>query len=197
MPFYCLGELEPDGGRSLDDCRRKKERVKVPALGEQSGYPGVNQTERKGVFIMCRVDKLRGFHVKWELRIDWCGGSGKGVCVEEKRTVFFQTRVREERGIPVVELEGEVDLSTSPQFKETVYQLIDSGKRDIVVDLDGLDFMDSTGLGVLVAVLKRTSMEGGRIRLVCSKRSIMKVFSITGLDKVFAIYDNLQRCLDD
>jgi anti-anti-sigma regulatory factor len=40
-------------------------------------------------------------------------------------------------------------------------------------------------------------MEGGRIRLVCSKRSIMKVFSITGLDKVFAIYDNLQRCLDD
>jgi len=121
----------------------------------------------------------------------------KGVGVEEKGTVFFQTRVREERGIPVVELEGEVDLSTSPQFKETVYRLIDSGKRDIVVDLDGLDFMDSTGLGVLVAVLKRTSMEGGRVRLVCSKRSILKVFHVTGLDKVFSIYDNLHRCLDD
>lgn len=117
--------------------------------------------------------------------------------VEGAGAVFFQTRVKEERGIPVVELEGEVDLSTSPQFKETVYRLIDSGRRDIVLDLDGLDFMDSTGLGVLVAVLKRTSMEGGRIRLVCSKRSIMKVFNITGLDKVFAIYDNLQRCLDD
>lgn len=117
--------------------------------------------------------------------------------MEEKGTVFFRTRVREERGMPVVELEGEVDLSTSPQFKETVYRLIDSGKRDIVVDLDGLDFMDSTGLGVLVAVLKRTSMEGGRVRLVCSKRSILKVFQVTGLDKVFSIYDNLHRCLDD
>ncbi|MBC7254451.1 MAG: STAS domain-containing protein [Actinobacteria bacterium] len=122
---------------------------------------------------------------------------GKGAGVEEKGSVFFQTRVREVGDIPVVELEGEVDLSTSPRFKEIVYQLVDSGKRDIVIDLDGLDFMDSTGLGVLVAVLKRTSMEGGRIRLVCSKRSIMKVFSITGLDKVFTIYDNLQRCLQD
>lgn len=117
--------------------------------------------------------------------------------MEDRKTAFFQARVRELQGIPVVELEGEVDLSTSAQFKETVYQLIDSGRRDIVIDLDGLDFMDSTGLGVLVAVLKRTSMEGGRVRLVCSKRSIMKVFSITGLDKVFTIYDNLQRCLDD
>lgn len=116
--------------------------------------------------------------------------------MQEEGGVFFRTQVREIRGIPVVELEGEVDLSTSPQFKETVYALIDAGRRDIVVDLDGLDFMDSTGLGVLVAVLKKMSMEGGRIRLVCSKKSILKVFNITGLDKAFAIYDNLQRCLD-
>ncbi len=116
--------------------------------------------------------------------------------MQEAGGVFFRTQIREIQGIPVVELEGEVDLSTSPQFKEIVYRLIDAGRRDIVVDLDGLDFMDSTGLGVLVAVLKKMSLEGGRIRLVCSKRSILKVFNITGLDKVFAIYDNLQRCLD-
>ena len=115
--------------------------------------------------------------------------------MEERGRAFFQTRVREVQGTPVVELEGEVDLSTSASFKETVYQVIDSGKRDIVIDLDGLDFMDSTGLGVLVAVLKKISLEGGSIRLVCSKRSILKVFRITGLDKVFDIYDNLQRCL--
>lgn len=117
--------------------------------------------------------------------------------MEEAGGVFFRTQVREVQGISVIELEGEVDLSTSPLFKETVYRLIDSGKRDVVIELDGLDFMDSTGLGVLVAVLKKMSMEGGRLRLVCSKRSILKVFNITGLDKVFSIYDNLQRCLDD
>lgn len=111
--------------------------------------------------------------------------------------VILHAHVKEVNGYPVVELEGEIDLSTSPLFKDTVYKIIESGKRDIIIDLNGLEFMDSTGLGVLVAALKKTSMEGGSIRLICGKRNIKKVFVITGLDKVFAIYDNLQRCLDD
>ncbi|RJP27255.1 MAG: anti-sigma factor antagonist [Actinobacteria bacterium] len=109
--------------------------------------------------------------------------------------VILNTHVREVGGIPVVELEGEIDLSTSPVFKETVYGVIESGKIDVIIDLNALEFMDSTGLGVLVAALKKTSMEGGSIRLICNKRNILKVFTVTGLDKVFSIYDNLQRCL--
>lgn len=111
--------------------------------------------------------------------------------------VFLNTRVKEVGGVPVVELQGEIDLSTAAVFKETVYKVIESGKTDIIIDLNGLEFMDSTGLGVLVAALKKTSTEGGKISLICDKRNILKVFSITGLDKVFSIYDNLQRCLDD
>ncbi len=111
--------------------------------------------------------------------------------------VVLHAYVKDEGGVPVVVLEGEIDLSTSPVFKETVYRVIESGKKDVVIDLNGLEFMDSTGLGVLVAALKKTSMEGGSIRLICNKRNILKVFTITGLDKVFSIYDNLQRCLDD
>lgn len=105
-------------------------------------------------------------------------------------------KVKEVGGCPVVELKGEIDLSTSPVFKEKLYEIIDSGKKDIIIDMEGLEFMDSTGLGVLVATLKKTSLEGGTIRLVCSKRNIVKVFTITGLDKVFSIYDNLRQCLD-
>ena len=111
--------------------------------------------------------------------------------------VFLRTEVKEVCGVPVAELEGEIDLSTAAVFKETVYKVIEAGKIDVVIDLTGLEFMDSTGLGVLVAALKKTSTEGGSIRLICDKRSILKVFNITGLDKVFSIYDNLQRCLDD
>ncbi len=107
----------------------------------------------------------------------------------------LNARVREMGGIPVVELEGEIDLSTSPVFKETVYGVIESGNKDVIIDLNELEFMDSTGLGVLVAALKKTSYQGGSIRLICNKRNILKVFTITGLDKVFSIYDNLQRCL--
>lgn len=116
--------------------------------------------------------------------------------MEEAEGVVLSTFLKEIGGVAVIELRGEIDLSTSPSFKEKVYETIESGKKDVVIDLNGLEFMDSTGLGVLVAALKKTSMEGGSIRLVCAKRNIMKVFTITGLDKVFPIYDNLQRCLD-
>lgn len=122
--------------------------------------------------------------------------SGKGAHLEEAEGVVLSTFLKEIGGVAVIELRGEIDLSTSPSFKEKVYETIESGKKDVVIDLNGLEFMDSTGLGVLVAALKKTSMEGGSIRLVCAKRNIMKVFTITGLDKVFPIYDNLQRCLD-
>lgn len=111
--------------------------------------------------------------------------------------VFLKAEVREVGGVPVLELHGEIDLSTAAVFKETAYRVIESGKTDLIIDLNGLEFMDSTGLGVLVAALKKTSTEGGRICLICERRNILKVFAITGLDKVFTIYDNLQRCLED
>jgi len=109
---------------------------------------------------------------------------------------IFETKVKEVNGFPVIELIGEIDLSTSPVFKQRIYEIIESGKRDVIVDMNGLDFMDSTGLGVLVAALKKTRMEGGSIRLICNRNNIMKVFTITGLDKVFAIYDNLSELLE-
>jgi len=117
--------------------------------------------------------------------------------LNEPGGVFLRTQVEELNGVPVITLEGEIDLSTSTRFKEVVYEVIESGRKDIVIDLNGLEFMDSTGLGVVVAALKKTSMEGGSIKLICSKRNIRKVFTVTGLDKVFPIYDNLQRCLED
>src|SRR5207247_8076321 len=55
----------------------------------------------------------------------------------------------------ILEVKGEVDLYTSPQLREGLAALIDRGERQILVDLTGVDFMDSSGLGVLVASLKR------------------------------------------
>lgn len=135
--------------------------------------------------------------INWYTSRKVSGYHGEGEELNETGGVFLRTQVREENGVPVITLEGEIDLSTSAKFKETVYEVIEAGKKDIVIDLNGLEFMDSTGLGVVVAALKKTRMEGGSIKLVCSKRNILKVFTVTGLDKVFSIYDNLQRCLDD
>jgi anti-sigma B factor antagonist len=61
-----------------------------------------------------------------------------------------------------------------------------------VVDLDGVDFLDSTGLGVLVGALKRVKGdEGGVLHLVCNQARIRKVFEVTGLTKVFSLFDSV------
>ncbi len=92
----------------------------------------------------------------------------------------------------VFELKGEVDLYSAPTLKQAVYDAIDNGRTKLVLDLDALEFMDSTGLGILVASLKRLSTEGGQLKLVCTRDSILKLFEITGLDKVFDIYETVE-----
>jgi len=87
----------------------------------------------------------------------------------------------------VIELGGEIDLYTAPEFKERMIQLIDGGKKRIVVDLSSATFIDSTTLGVLVGGVKRLRPAGGALALVCTDQNITKIFEITGLDRVFSI----------
>ena len=90
----------------------------------------------------------------------------------------------------VIELGGEVDLYTAPEFKERMVELIESGKKQIVVDLSQATFIDSTTLGVLVGGVKRLRPAGGSLALVCTDQNITKIFEITGLDRVFPIHQS-------
>lgn len=95
----------------------------------------------------------------------------------------------------VIELGGEVDLYTAPEFKERMVELIDAGKKRIVVDLSEATFIDSTTLGVLVGGVKRLRPTGGSMALVCTDQNITKIFEITGLDRVFAIHATRDEAL--
>lgn len=95
----------------------------------------------------------------------------------------------------VIELGGEIDLYTAPEFKERMVELIDAGKKHIVVDLSTATFIDSTTLGVLVGGVKRLRPSGGALALVCSDQNITKIFEITGLDRVFAIHPTRDEAL--
>jgi len=88
----------------------------------------------------------------------------------------------------VIELGGEIDLYTAPEFKERMIELIEDGKKRIVVDLSSATFIDSTTLGVLVGGVKRLRPAGGSLALVCTDQNITKIFEITGLDRVFPIH---------
>ena len=89
----------------------------------------------------------------------------------------------------VAELNGELDISTSERLRAELLQLIDEGCRTLVIDMSELALIDSTGLGVLVGILKRVLQHGGELQLRSPRRSARKVFDITGLDRVFTIVD--------
>jgi len=88
----------------------------------------------------------------------------------------------------VIALTGEVDLYTAPEFKQQLLDAIAKDAKNVVVDLSGTTFIDSTTLGVLVGGVKRLRGQDGQLSLVCSDRNIAKIFEITGLDRVFQFY---------
>lgn len=107
----------------------------------------------------------------------------------------LNVRTRAEGDWSVVEVEGEVDMFTAPKLREALVQLVDGGSYRIVVDLEGVSFMDSTGLGTLVGGLKRVKEHEGSLALVCSSRPVMRVLTITGLNNVFPIHPTLDEAL--
>lgn len=95
----------------------------------------------------------------------------------------------------IVEVGGEVDVATAPRLREQLISLVGDGRYRIVVSLEAVDFIDSTGLGVLISGLKRVRTHGGEFAVVCDEPRIMKVFEITGLDTVFNVVPTLDDAL--
>ena len=95
----------------------------------------------------------------------------------------------------VVEVSGEIDVYTASIMRERLVGLLEVGRTDLVVDLTDVAFMDSTGLGVLVGVLKKVRGHGGRLQLVISSEPLLKVFRITALTQVFTIRQTLDEAL--
>lgn len=95
----------------------------------------------------------------------------------------------------VVTVTGEIDLATQGQLRAELNELIVAGQVDLVVDLSGVTFVDSTGLGALIGARRRVHAFHGSLALVIPDESVRKVFTITGLEKVFAIHDTLEAAL--
>lgn len=93
----------------------------------------------------------------------------------------------EVNGWTVVAASGEIDVATAPELRDRLVQLITDGATRVVMDLENVDFIDSTGLGVLVGAARRARAADGDLRLVCTNSRILKIFGVTGLDEVFEI----------
>jgi anti-sigma B factor antagonist len=123
-------------------------------------------------------------------------GTDRGINPQERsKRVDLTLSTRREGDRTVVVVGGEIDVYTAPKLREQLVELETAGQHDLVIDLEQVEFLDSTGLGVLVGGLKRVRAHDGSLRLVCTQERILKVFRITGLTKVFPIHDSVAEAV--
>jgi anti-sigma B factor antagonist len=91
-------------------------------------------------------------------------------------------------GWTIVEVDGDVDAHTAPMIREAVIRLVDEGHRHFVLDLGFVTFMDSMGLGVIVAITKRVREHEGSLRIASVSGRILKIFDLSGMRESYEIY---------
>jgi anti-sigma B factor antagonist len=96
-------------------------------------------------------------------------------------------------GWTVVEIDGDVDAHTAPMIREGVIQLLDEGHRHLVLDLGFVTFMDSMGLGAIVAITKRIREHDGSLRISSASGRILRIFEISGLGETYEIYHSTEE----
>jgi len=122
------------------------------------------------------------------------GGWDNG-CMAQEESVDLKLDHHNKDGIEIVDVEGEIDVYTAPRLRELLIDLVNNGHYQLVVNMEKVEFLDSTGLGVLVGGLKRVRAHDGSLDLVCTQERILKIFRITGLTKVFGIHDTVDEAI--
>lgn len=95
-----------------------------------------------------------------------------------------------------VKIRGELDIDTAPAVREQLNDLIEAGHTYVIINLEEVQYLDSTALGVLLTIMKRIVERQGRLALVSSNPKINRVFSITGVSRILSIYDTEQAALE-
>jgi anti-sigma B factor antagonist len=97
--------------------------------------------------------------------------------------------------IAILEASGELDLHSSPEFKESLVGVIEGRASRVVVDLTGVTFIDSSALGALIGGARRSALGGTELMIVCPPGSVARVIDLTGLHRAFAIYQTREEAL--
>jgi anti-sigma B factor antagonist len=99
----------------------------------------------------------------------------------------FSVRQEQRGQTPLLRVHGEVDIYTAPRLKEAVVAALEGGAASLIFDLSGVEFLDSTGLQVLMSAKKRTAERGGDVYLVGVGGQVRRVFTLLSLDRIFQL----------
>jgi anti-sigma B factor antagonist len=100
-----------------------------------------------------------------------------------------------EDGVAVVQPQGRLTMVTAPELRQVVAETVASGRSRIVVDLSGTEFLDSSGLGALIAGLKTARQAGGDLRIACLGPQPATVLKLTNLDRVLRPHASVAEAL--
>ncbi len=107
----------------------------------------------------------------------------------------FRIERRTNSGYEVIELYGELDAHTASQLEETLQQLINNKKANIIVNFQGLDYIASAGLGVFMAYIEDVRSIGGDIKLTNMNNKVYNVFDLLGFPTLYDILDDEEKAV--
>lgn len=101
------------------------------------------------------------------------------------------SKVRREAGVTVIEAAGDLDVASAPELRNLLSQEIDAGHTRLVVDLSEVPFVDSTGLGTLVAIMRQASQAGGALKLASPRDTVSRVLTLTRMREFFDVSNSV------
>ena len=111
--------------------------------------------------------------------------------------MLFDLQVHQHEGWVVLAVVGEIDLATAPRVRQAVIDVLATAgsSPSVVLDLGSVDFIDSSGLGVVLGALKRVRAADGRLRVIVREPQVRRVFELTDLDRILALASSLDEAL--
>lgn len=107
----------------------------------------------------------------------------------------MEMAIREEGPVRILVLEGRLDAAVAAQVKERIQELLDEGNQHLVLDLGGVTFLDSSGLGALVSCLRRVKEKKGEIKLAALRPEVRSIFDITRVSRLFQICEEVSEAV--
>jgi len=112
------------------------------------------------------------------------------------RAVDIVVHTHQADGVVVLTVAGELDVVGGPELRQRVMACVADGGTRLVLDLSGVDYIDSFGVGVLVGALKRVRLLDGDLQLVVPERQVRRVLELCNLDRVFTLYQSVAEIGD-
>lgn len=107
----------------------------------------------------------------------------------------FRFQHREEKGVLILSLQGNLDASQTLSFKKDLSLFLQKDSPRILLDCSQLEFVDSTGLGSLISVLRKVEAKGGKLGFAALSAEVASIFEITRLHKLFQIFPNISSAV--